>query len=61
MPRRRSGEEKKVVLDHILRAQVVKDGAVLLLLWENLDAMAYVKLGPGISMPEGPSQGVAQR
>lgn len=45
VPRRQSGGDEKVGVDRIVRAADVKDGVVLSLLWENPDAMAYVRLG----------------
>lgn len=45
VPRHREGEEEEVTVNQIVRARNVKGGVVLPLVWDNLDVMAYVRLG----------------
>lgn len=43
--RPRIGEEEEVEMDHIVMARDVNEVAVLALVWENPDVLAYVELG----------------
>lgn len=43
VPRRQASADKEVEVEHLVRALDVRNGGILSLIWENPDAMVYVR------------------